>query len=78
VEGRATGRHHGKGVRRHRIGPLRGQRQQFTGSVVDVDPVELPVLAVLDELELLAGKGVERVGYPDRLEISQILDTGCI
>ena len=49
-----------------------------TGCVEDVDPVDLPVLAPLDELEILAGERMERVGYPDPLSISQIVGYGCI
>jgi hypothetical protein len=78
VERRATGRDHHEGILRHRIGPLRGQRHQLTGGVIDVDPVGPPVLAPLDELELLAGERVERVGYADQVPISYILRIGCI
>ena len=44
----------------------------------DIDPVGLPVLAPLDELEFLAGERMERVGYPDPLNISQIVGCECI
>jgi hypothetical protein len=78
VERRATRRHHHEGIRRHDIGPLSRQRHQLTGCVVDIDPVELPALAPLDELEFLASEGVERVGYPDSLGMTQIPGFRCI
>ncbi len=78
MEREATGRDHHEGIWRHRIGPLRGQRHQLTGGVVDVDSIGLPVLAPLDELEFLAGEGMERMGYADQLSVSRILGIGCI
>jgi len=78
VERRTTGRDHHEGIWRHRIRPLRGQRHQLTSGVKDVDPVGLPVLAPLDELEIPPGEGVERVDYTDQLPISYILGIGCI
>ena len=41
------------------------QREQLPVLVVQVDPVLAPVLAAGDELEVPAGKRVERVRHPD-------------
>lgn len=56
---------------------VRPPGDQITADVHDVDPVCLPVLAGLDELELLAGPGMERVGDPDPLPGGQILRITC-
>ena len=53
------------GSGRSRISPPRWQREQLPVLVVQVDPVLAPVLAVGDELEVLAAQGMERVRHPD-------------
>ena len=53
------------GSKRHHVGPPGWQREQLPVLVVQVDPVLAPVLAVDDELEVLAAQGMERVRHPD-------------
>jgi len=77
MEGRAPRRHDDEGVRGHDVGPLSGQCEQLTAGVEEVHTIGAPVLAALDELELLAGPRVERVRDPDPFPISQILGIGC-
>ena len=58
-------RDHHERVRRYRVGPCCWEREQLPVLVVEVDPVLTPVLAVGDELEVLAAQGMERVRHPD-------------
>ena len=48
----------------HDIGPPGRQREQHTILVVQMDPVLAPVLAVRDELEVLAEQRIEPVRHP--------------
>jgi hypothetical protein len=58
-------RDHHERVRRRHVGPPGRQREQLPVLVVQVDPVLAPVLAVGDELEVLAAQRMERVRHPD-------------
>jgi hypothetical protein len=65
AERRPARRDHRERVRPRHVRPPGRQREQLPVLVVQVDPVLTPVLAVGDELEVLAGQRVERVGNPD-------------
>ena len=49
------------GSKGHHAGPPGWQREQLPALVVQMDPVLAPVLAVGDELEVLAAQGMKRV-----------------
>jgi hypothetical protein len=61
-EASATGYCHKWIFRRHR-GPTCRNGPQHSRGVVEVDPVLAPVVAIRDQLELLASQGMVRVGY---------------
>lgn len=65
-------------IRSHPIGPLNWQGDELASRVLDVDPVGPPVLASLHELESLASKRVERVGYLDEVATLHVLGFRCI
>ncbi len=77
VEGRSPRGHDDEVVGSHEIGPLGRQGDQLTGGVDDVRTIGAPVLAALDELELLTRPRVKRMRDPDPILISQILGFGC-
>jgi hypothetical protein len=61
-EASATGRCH-KWIFRYHRGPARRNGAQLSRRVVEVDPVLAPVVAIRDQLELLASQGMVRMGY---------------
>ena len=61
-EASATGHCYKWIFRRHRRPTCRNGPQLSRG-VVEVDPVLAPVVAIRDQLELLASQGMVRVGY---------------
>src|SRR6478672_2432114 len=61
-EASAAGHCHKWIFRRHR-GPTCRNGPQHSRGVVEVDPVLAPVVAIRDQLELLASQGMVRVGY---------------
>src|SRR5919197_4609161 len=61
-EASAAGHCHKWIFRRHR-GPTCRNGAQLSRRVVEVDPVLTPVVAIRDQLELLASQGMVRMGY---------------
>ena len=61
-EASATSHCH-KWIFRHHRGPTRRNGAQLSRSIVEVDPVLTPVVAIRDQLELLASQGMVRMGY---------------
>ena len=61
-EASATGHCH-KWILRYHRGPTRRNGAQLSRRVVEVDPVLAPVVAIRDQLELLASQGMVRMGY---------------
>jgi hypothetical protein len=60
-----SGRDHHERIQGHHVGPPGWQREQLPVLVMQVDPVLAPVLAVDDELEVLAAQGMERMRHAD-------------
>src|SRR5438094_4729102 len=58
----AAGHRH-KRIWRHYRGPARRDRAQTAFSVVEVNPILAPVMAIRDQLELLASQWMVRMGY---------------
>jgi hypothetical protein len=58
----AAGHRH-KRIWRRYCGPARGNRAQTAFSVVEVNPILAPVVAIRDQLELLASQRMVRMGY---------------
>jgi len=52
-----------KGIRRHYGGPTRGNGAQLSLAIIKVDPVLAPVVAIRDQLELLAPQRMVRMDY---------------
>ena len=59
-------------ILRHRIRPLRGQRDQLARAVAHIHAIRPPVMPALDELELPARRRMERVRHPHPQQITQI------
>ncbi len=64
-EGGATGCGQRKGVRRHQIGQIGGQRQQVAVGVVVEDPIFAPIEAAGNEDVFGASAGMERMRDPE-------------
>ncbi len=60
---RPTRRDDHERVGRHGIRPLCRQTDQLALAVMEVDTIQLPALAALDELELLAGQRMKWMGH---------------
>jgi hypothetical protein len=58
----AAGYRH-KRIGRHYRGPARRDRAQTAFCVVEVNPILAPVMAIRDQLELLASQRMVRMGY---------------
>jgi hypothetical protein len=59
----STAGHRHKRIFRYHGGPARRNRAQTPFVVVEVDPVLAPIVAIRDQLELLASQWVVRMGY---------------
>lgn len=77
VEGRTSRRYDDEGVEGHSVGPLSGQGDQLTAGAQEVHTIRAPVLAALDELELLASPRMERMCDPNPLSGGQVLGITC-
>ena len=58
-------------IGRHRIRPLRGERDQLALARADIHPSRSPVMPSLDELELLPGPWMKRMRHPHPRQIRQ-------
>ena len=64
-EGGAAGRGQRKGIRRHEIGQMGGQRQQVAVGVVVEDAIFTPVEAASEEDVFGTSKGMKRMRDPE-------------
>ena len=60
-----------KRIRRHDRGPARRNGAQTVFCVVEVNPILAPVMAIRDQLELLASQRMVRMGYLE-VDISNV------
>jgi hypothetical protein len=66
TEGTSAGSNSDKWIRWNRIRPTRWQRAQCTLSILEVDTVLTPVMAIHDQLILLLEQRMKRVRHPER------------